>query len=69
MLNEVKCCNYGGNHPASYKGCEIHKQLQQKLFPKLKEKTEIVPKLRSDSRTDLHNGNEIRSTQTSTSYA
>ena len=38
-IQEVKCANCDGNHPASYKGCTVRKQLQQKLFPKLREKT------------------------------
>jgi len=37
--DEVKCINCSGNHPASYKGCNYRKQLQQKLFPTLREKT------------------------------
>ncbi|XP_018405166.1 PREDICTED: RNA-directed DNA polymerase from mobile element jockey-like, partial [Cyphomyrmex costatus] len=37
-VKEVKCANCGGNHPASYKGCSVRKQLQQKLYPKLREK-------------------------------
>lgn len=37
-IPNVICANCGGNHPASYKGCEVRKQLQQKLFPKLREK-------------------------------
>lgn len=32
----VKCANCDGNHPASYKGCLVRKQLQQKLFPTLR---------------------------------
>lgn len=38
---EVICANCGGDHPASYKGCIVRKQLQQKLFPSLREKTLI----------------------------
>ncbi|GAB0090318.1 hypothetical protein DMENIID0001_050380 [Sergentomyia squamirostris] len=34
----VKCVNCGGDHPANYRGCLVHKQLQQKLFPKLRAK-------------------------------
>lgn len=37
-INNVKCSNCQGNHPASYKGCLVRKQLQQKLFPKLRHK-------------------------------
>uniref|UniRef100_A0A1B0GHS3 Putative nucleic-acid-binding protein from transposon x-element n=1 Tax=Lutzomyia longipalpis TaxID=7200 RepID=A0A1B0GHS3_LUTLO len=36
---QVKCANCGGAHPANYRGCEIHKQLQRRYFPKLREKT------------------------------
>ncbi|KAF7283939.1 hypothetical protein GWI33_022766 [Rhynchophorus ferrugineus] len=35
---KVKCVNCNGNHPANYKGCAVHKQLQQKLYPALREK-------------------------------
>lgn len=35
-IDTAKCCNCNGNHPASYKGCEIRKQLQKKLFPPLR---------------------------------
>ena len=38
-IKEVVCANCSGNHPASYKGCTARKQLQQKLFPRLREKT------------------------------
>ena len=37
-MQEVKCANCAGNHPASYKGCAVRKQLQQKLFPALRDK-------------------------------
>ena len=37
-IQEVKCVNCNGNHPASYKGCIVRKQLQQKLFPTLRTK-------------------------------
>ena len=36
---EVKCANCSGDHPASYKGCTVRKQLQKKLFPALRDKT------------------------------
>ncbi|KAG5347518.1 RTJK polymerase, partial [Acromyrmex charruanus] len=38
-IKEVKCANCDGNHPASYKGCLVRKQLQQKLYPTLREKS------------------------------
>ena len=37
-IQSVKCANCDGNHPASYKGCIVRKQLQQKLFPTLRTK-------------------------------
>jgi hypothetical protein len=40
-LTEVKCYNCEENHPANYKGCEVYKQLQQKLYPKLRLKKQI----------------------------
>lgn len=36
--DKVKCVNCGGDHPANYRGCLVHKQLQQKLYPTLREK-------------------------------
>ena len=38
-IEEVRCYNCNGKHPASYKGCEARKQLQRKLFPPLRSKT------------------------------
>lgn len=38
-IKEVKCANCDGNHSASYKGCLVRKQLQQKLYPTLREKS------------------------------
>ena len=37
--NGVRCANCNGNHPANYRGCIIHKQLQEKLYPQLRRKT------------------------------
>lgn len=37
---EVRCVNCNENHPANYKGCIVHKQLQQKLYPQLRSKSE-----------------------------
>ena len=39
-IDNVKCSNCQANHPASYKGCIVRKQLQQKLFPSLRKRTE-----------------------------
>lgn len=43
--NKVKCVNCNGDHPANYRGCLVHKQLQQKLFPALREKTNSQPQV------------------------
>lgn len=42
MLQEkntnVRCVNCEGNHPASYKGCKVYKELQKKTYPPLTRK-------------------------------
>ena len=38
-INEVKCFNCNGNHPASYKDWVVRKQLQRTLFPPLRDRT------------------------------
>ncbi|XP_033314127.1 putative uncharacterized protein DDB_G0289263 [Bombus bifarius] len=37
--NYINCYNCSGNHPASYKGCIVRKQLQRKLSPPLQNRT------------------------------
>lgn len=37
---EVKCVNCNEKHPANYRGCIVHKQLLEKLYPKLRQKNE-----------------------------
>lgn len=34
-INKPICANCGGEHPANYKGCEIWKEIQKKLFPSI----------------------------------
>lgn len=34
----VKCANCGDQHPANYRGCTVHKQLQQQLHPRLRDR-------------------------------
>jgi hypothetical protein len=34
----VKCANCSDQHPANYRGCTVHKQLQQQLYPKLRDR-------------------------------
>ncbi|KAI4472950.1 hypothetical protein M0804_015542, partial [Polistes exclamans] len=37
-IEKVICVNCNGNHPANYKGCQMRKLLQQKLYPTLRKK-------------------------------
>ena len=48
-IEEVRCCNCNGNHPASYKGCEVRKQLQRKLFTPLRSRTITNTQAQQDS--------------------
>ena len=48
-IEKVKCFNCNGNHPASYKGCEVRKQLQRKLFPPLRSRTSTNTQTHQDS--------------------
>ena len=48
-IEEVKCYNRNGNHSASYKGCEVRKQLQRKLFPPLRSRTITNTQAQQDS--------------------
>lgn len=32
----VKCVNCSENHPANYKGCLVYKQIQQKIYPRIR---------------------------------
>ena len=48
-IEEVKCYNCNGNHPASYKGCEVRKQLQRKLFPPLRSRAITNTEAQQDS--------------------
>ena len=48
-IEEVKCYNCNGNHPASYKGCEVRKQLQRKRFPPLRSRTITNTQAQQDS--------------------
>ena len=48
-IEEVRCYNCNGKHPASYKGCEARKQLQRKLFPPLRNRTYTNIQIQQDS--------------------
>lgn len=68
-FEEVKCCKCGANHPASYKGCEVRKQLQQRLFPKLREKQTEEHNLRPDQNRENLIRTTTRYSQPNPSYA
>lgn len=53
--DEVRCANCGGPHPANYRGCEVHKQLQQRYFPKLREKIFARSKQQGDRPINQNN--------------
>lgn len=66
-ISEVRCYNCEGNHSVSYKGCEVRKLLQQKLFPKLREKRYEV---HSDKNVQTpKSSNRTTISQPNTSYA
>ena len=48
-IEEVRCYNCNGKHPASYKGCEARKQLQRELFPPLRNRTYTNIQVQQDS--------------------
>ena len=48
-INEIKCFNCNGNHPAGYKGCVVRKQLQRKLFLPLRNRTYINIQVQQNS--------------------
>lgn len=41
---DVKCANCDGNHPASYKGCTVRKEIIQRKFPALRPKPTNITK-------------------------
>lgn len=43
--SDVKCVLCNGSHPANYRGCLVHKELQAKKFPLLRKKEIVAPKL------------------------
>lgn len=53
----VKCVNCGGAHPANYRGCTIHKQLQQRLYPALRGRN-----LKPNQANNLNNNNNLQQT-------
>ena len=55
--DKVKCANCSDQHPANYRGCMVHKQLQQHIYPKLRDRQ--IPQ--SSNTTGTH---KITSTET-----
>ena len=54
-IQEVKCYNCNGKHPANYKGCEVGKQLQRKLCPPLRSRTITNTQAQQDSNEIIPN--------------
>ena len=46
--DNVKCVNCNEKHPANYRGCMVHKQIQQKLYPRLWERKIATRPIQSD---------------------
>jgi len=36
--DNVRCVNCNEKHPANYRGCIVHNQIQQKIYPRLRER-------------------------------
>ena len=45
--DNVKCFNCNEKHPANYRGCIVHKQIQQKLYPRLRERNIAIRPIHS----------------------
>ena len=45
--DDVKCVNCNEKHPSNYRGCTVHKQIQQKLYPRLKERNAATRPIQS----------------------
>ncbi|KAF7389868.1 hypothetical protein HZH68_011725 [Vespula germanica] len=60
-LGNAKCFNCQSNHPASYKGCIVRKQLQQKLYPPLKQRNvnNYTINTTQNVNSDLNNNNYL----------
>ncbi|KZC13896.1 RNA-directed DNA polymerase from mobile element jockey [Dufourea novaeangliae] len=55
-IDNVKCVNCQSNHLANYKGCNVRKQIQQTMFPALRQKPHPV---QSNTRTKNPNIEDI----------
>ena len=52
----VTCVNCNKPRPANYRGCEVHKQLQQKIYPKLRERDIPTPAHTATTARPFQNG-------------
>lgn len=62
----VVCTNCGLNHPSNYRGCRVHKELQQKLFPKLRERAFARERGNSARRNETHSYADVMRNQNNT---
>jgi hypothetical protein len=37
-VDGVRCVNCNVKHPANYRGCTVHKEIKQKMYPRLRER-------------------------------
>ena len=54
--SNVTCVNCNQPHPANYRGCVVHKQLQQKIYPKLRERDIPTPAHTATTARPFQNG-------------
>jgi hypothetical protein len=45
--DNAKCVNCNEKHPYNYRGCMVHKQIQQKLYPRLRERNITIRSIQS----------------------
>ena len=45
--DNVKCVNCNEKYPANYRGCMVHKQIQQKLYPRLRKRNIAIRPIQS----------------------
>uniref|UniRef100_A0A1B0GH17 Putative nucleic-acid-binding protein from transposon x-element n=1 Tax=Lutzomyia longipalpis TaxID=7200 RepID=A0A1B0GH17_LUTLO len=68
--DNVKCVNCGGNHPANYRGCQVHTQLWEKKYPALRQRVRRENHLQTqENHVELPNHNQQQQQTTRGTYA
>uniref|UniRef100_A0A1B0CQQ0 Nucleic-acid-binding protein from transposon x-element n=1 Tax=Lutzomyia longipalpis TaxID=7200 RepID=A0A1B0CQQ0_LUTLO len=65
---DVKCVNCGRNHPANYRGCEVYKELQRKLYPSPRPRRQETVNLPPDNGEHSPRRTERTYSDTDTNY-